>query len=100
MPTTLNRTRYAKLLAQAMPRVIRNDKELEQFTQTLLALDERPRPRAKNANWLNFSPLSSWNTNRSITRFPQLHRAKSWSFCFPNADSPQKIFGRWWGPRA
>jgi HTH-type transcriptional regulator/antitoxin HigA len=44
MPTTLNRTRYAKLLAQAMPRVIRNDKELEQFTQTLLALDERPRP--------------------------------------------------------
>jgi HTH-type transcriptional regulator/antitoxin HigA len=27
-----------------MPRVIRNDRELEQFTQTLLELDERRRP--------------------------------------------------------
>ncbi len=44
MATTLNRARYAELLAQALPRVIRNDEELERFTARLLALDERPRP--------------------------------------------------------
>jgi HTH-type transcriptional regulator/antitoxin HigA len=43
MATSLNRTRYAELLAETMPRVIRNDRELEQFTQRLLDLDERPR---------------------------------------------------------
>jgi len=44
MPTALNRNRYAQLLARTMPRVIRTDKELEQFTQTLLDLEERRRP--------------------------------------------------------
>ena len=43
MATPLNRTRYANLLAETMPRVIRNDRELEQFTRILLDLDERPR---------------------------------------------------------
>ncbi len=43
MATTLNQVRYAQLLSEAAPRVIRSDKELQQFTVMLLKLDERSR---------------------------------------------------------
>ena len=43
----LNPDRYRALLAEAAPRVIRNDKELDRFTALLLELDERPRPTAE-----------------------------------------------------
>lgn len=38
--STLDETKYGKLLAKARPHVIHNDKELEHFTEVLLELDE------------------------------------------------------------
>jgi HTH-type transcriptional regulator/antitoxin HigA len=68
MAAPLNRTRYAELLAQALPRVIRNDKELELFTARLLALDERPRPSRKERE------LAELLTTL-ITEYEQKHHA-------------------------
>ena len=41
---TLDQTKYGKLLAKSCPHVIRNDEELEHFTEMLLALDELEKP--------------------------------------------------------
>ena len=41
---TLNRTKYGDLLVKTLPRVIHSDKELDEFTQTLLELEEVEKP--------------------------------------------------------
>lgn len=41
---TLNKTKYAELLAKTLPRVIHNDKEAAEFTDALLELEEIERP--------------------------------------------------------
>lgn len=43
----LDDTKYAKLLSKARPHVIRNDEELEHFTDILLELDRLPKPSAE-----------------------------------------------------
>jgi HTH-type transcriptional regulator/antitoxin HigA len=41
---TLDRTKYAELLAKTLPHTIHNDRELDEFTQALLELDEVEKP--------------------------------------------------------
>jgi HTH-type transcriptional regulator/antitoxin HigA len=41
---TLDRTKYGELLTKALPRVIHSDKELDEFTQALLELEEVEKP--------------------------------------------------------
>jgi HTH-type transcriptional regulator/antitoxin HigA len=40
----LDRTKYGELLVKTLPRTIRNDRELEAFTQALLELEEMEKP--------------------------------------------------------
>ncbi len=40
----LDQTKYGKLLAKTRPRIIRNDEDLERFTEMLLELDELEHP--------------------------------------------------------
>ena len=77
---TLNPTRYAELLAQALPRVIRHDGELERSPHGCsLSTNARARP-ARNVSSPNFSRLSSASMNKSIMRYRRLRRARCWNF--------------------
>jgi HTH-type transcriptional regulator/antitoxin HigA len=44
MSVVLDRTKYAELLSKTLPRVIRNDSQLEEFTEALWDLDEIEKP--------------------------------------------------------
>lgn len=44
MSAVLNRNKYAELLSKTLPRVIRNDSQLDEFTEALLDLDQIEKP--------------------------------------------------------